>query len=652
MSVTIRNQNSIAIVEIDNPPVNALSTKVRQGLLDALAETEADNNIIAVVLECAGRTFIAGADIREFNLPPQEPHLPELINAIESASKPWVAAIHGTALGGGLEVALGCHYRLADQNARMGLPEVTLGLIPGAGATIRLPRLIGVSVALEMMAGGKPISADKARSIGLVDQIYGENLREQAILFAEQISAPPQALSQKEITAPADAKAFEQQITKITARSRGQLAPLAVIQAVRNTMNMGAADALTAERELFLELKQGEQSAAMRHIFFAERSAGRIPELKDVTPYPLEHIGIVGGGTMGSGIVATCLLSGLKVTLIEQDDTACAQANERITDILSQSLQRGLIDEARLAHILSNLNISTSYDALANCNTVIEAVFEDMDVKKAVFAKLDSAVTVECVLASNTSYLDVNEIAQSTRHPERVIGLHFFSPAHMMKLMELIMTSDASPKILATAVALAKTLKKICVPAGVCDGFIGNRIMSGYRRECEYMLEDGALPGEIDAAMRDYGYAMGIFEMQDLAGLDIAWAMRKRQASTRDAKQRYVAIADSLCEAGRLGRKTGSGWYQYNNGKAEPDAFVTNLIETSSAEKGIKRVPHSPELIMERILSSMRSTAAELINEGIALSENDIDVVMINGYGFPRHKGGPIFSMRSDIKSD
>jgi len=649
MNITIRNQNSIAIVTIDNPPVNALSAQVRQGLLDALTKTEADDSINAVVLDCAGKTFIAGADIREFNVPPQEPHLPDLINAIESASKPWVAAMHGTALGGGLEVALGCHFRIADQNAKMGLPEVTLGLIPGAGATIRLPRLIGLSKALDMMAGGKPISASKAQSIGLVDQISLENLQEQAIRYANRINNPPQPLSQKEVPPPENQDAFEQQIQKISSRSRGQQAPLAVIQAVRNTMCMSAADALKAERELFLDLKQGEQSAAMRHIFFAERGAGRIPEIKGISPYPVERIGIIGGGTMGSGITATCLLAGLQITLIEQNDAACTQANDRITDILSQSLQRGLIDKSRHTHLLSNLNVDTTYDALANCDVVIEAVFEDMAVKKTVFNKLDNTVKHKCILATNTSYLDVNEIAQSTLHPERVIGLHFFSPAHMMKLVELIKTSDASPLVLATAVALAKTLKKICVPSGVCDGFIGNRIMSGYRRECEYMLEDGALPHEIDAAMRDYGYAMGLFEVQDLAGLDIAWAMRKRQTSTRDPNQRYVAIADRLCEAGRLGRKKGKGWYRYNNGKAEPDAFVTSLIEESSAVKGIKRVSHSPELIMERILSSMRSTAAELVSEGIALNENDIDVVMVNGYGFPRHKGGPVYSGRSGL---
>ena len=648
MSVTIRTENSIAVVTVDNPPVNALSIHVRQELLDALATTESDDNITAVVLECSGRTFIAGADIREFGLAPQPPHLPDVINEIESASKPWVAAIHGTALGGGLEVALGCHFRLADQNAKMGLPEVTLGLIPGAGATIRLPRLVGVSIALDIMSSGKPICAAKAHTIGLVDQISIDNLSKQAIEFARHIDSSPQPLSLKALTPPDDVDAFEQQIKKISGRARGQLAPLAVIQAVQNAMCMTAADALCEERALFLDLKQGEQSAAMRHIFFAERSAARIPELKDISPYPLQLIGIIGGGTMGSGIAASCLLSGLQIILIEQSDTACAKASERIANILSQSLQRGLIDEVKHSQLLSKLDINVEYNSLGNCDLVVEAVFEDIDVKKDVFTKLDNVVKPECILASNTSYLDVNEIAQSSAYPERVIGLHFFSPAHIMKLMELIMTSDATPKVLATAVALAKTLKKICVPAGVCDGFIGNRIMSEYRRECEFMIEDGALPWEIDAAMRDYGYSMGLFEVQDLAGLDIAWAMRKRQAATRDPNQRYVAIADKLCEAGRLGRKTGKGWYRYNNGKTETDTYVTNLIETSSAQKGITRVAHSPELIMERILKSMRSTANELINEGIALCENDIDVVMVNGYGFPRHKGGPVFSGRSN----
>lgn len=646
MTVRIERHGEIARVIVDNAPVNALSTAVRQGLMDALAQTEADAAMRAVVLECAGRTFIAGADVREFGQPAREPHLPDVIAAIESATKPWVAAIHGTALGGGLEVAMACSRRIAASDAKLGLPEVNLGLIPGAGATVRLPRLVPADKALDMISGGKPISAKAAMKIGLVDRVAAADLAAEAMEMAtEAISQPlPKPLIERAPIQPEDAEAFAAQKARIVSKARGQLAPAEVVRAIDNALTLPADEALAAERETFLRLRSGEQSGALRHIFFAERSVSKIPAAEDATARPLDIIGVIGGGTMGAGIASACLLAGLSVRLIERDDAACAAALDRVRGVLDGSRQRGLLSEDGFAAAMGRLSVGSDYEALSDADLVIEAVFEDMDVKKAVFAELDRVTRPDAVLASNTSYLNVNEIARASADPSRVLGLHFFSPAHVMKLLELVVTDTAAPDVLATGLALGKKLRKITVPAGVCDGFIGNRIMSAYRREADYMIEDGALPEQVDAAMTAFGFPMGVFSMQDLAGLDIAWAMRKRQAATRPADQRYVEIADRLCEQGRFGRKTGKGWYDYSVNKAgEPDPEVTALIESESARRGIVRADFTQEQIMERILGVMQREGAAILQEGIAQSGEAIDVVMVNGYGFPRWKGGPMY---------
>ncbi len=640
--------DGIAIVTIDLPPVNALSVNVRLGLVAALRQTEADKSVRAVVLCCAGRTFIAGADVREFGNPAQQPHLPDVILQLEAARKPWIAAIHGTALGGGLEVALGCRYRVADKDARLGLPEVHLGLIPGAGGTVRLPRLVGPDVALDMISGGKPVLAQAALTSGLLDQVITGDLVQGAVAFALEILARPKrsAILDLAISAPKDRKDWAAKKTKIGQRARGQKSPLAAIQALENALSCTPAEALKKERDLFSALKQSPQSAALRQVFFAERAVGKIAAIKDVPPRPFDRIGVIGGGTMGAGIAAACLLAGLTVTLVEQDQNGADMGAKRVQSILADSRQRGLIDDAKLVAITAEFTASTSYAELSNANLVIEAVFEDMTDKKDVFRRLDDVTPANAVLATNTSYLDVGEIAQELRNPSRLLGLHFFSPAHVMKLLEIVRPPDVENVVLATGFALAKKLGKIAVPAGVCDGFIGNRMMSAYRREADYMIEDGAWPQDVDRAMVEFGFSMGIFAMQDLAGLDIGWAARKRRAPTRDRSERYVSIADRLCELGRLGRKTGAGWYDYSddpNGRVDPR--VDRIIEAEATRRGIVRQKISTDQLMHRILSTMQAEGQAILTEGIADGPDAIDVVMINGYGFPRWRGGPMYML-------
>lgn len=651
MSVTVTFQGDVAVVTIDNPPVNAASHVVRQGLMHALRQINADPAIRAAVLICAGRTFVAGADIREFGKPPQEPFLPDVVDALEQSTKPIVAAIHGSALGGGLEITLGCDYRVADSAAQFGLPEVNLGLIPGAGGTVRLPKLIGAQAALGMMATGKPVSAARAETLGLVDALCTDNLQDIAIGFARDIAAKPRPLSVSDRALAVDEDALEAAFTKIVAKANGQNSPLAVCQAIKNAIKLTADKAFAAERDLFLSLKEDPQSKALRHIFFAERAVGKIDAIKDVSPGNLSHIGVIGGGTMGAGIAAAGLLAGLHVTLIERDDETLVSGQKRVQATLAGSLKRGLIGDDQHAAMIAAFEGSTSYVALAKADLVIEAAFEDMDVKKAVFKALDAATNPDAILATNTSYLDVGEIAQTVADPSRVIGLHFFSPAHIMKLLELIIPQSASPRAIAVGAALGNRLRKITVPAGVCDGFIGNRIMSAYRREADYMIEDGALPADVDQAMRDFGFPIGVFEMQDLAGLDIAWAMRKRRAATRSPDERYVDIADRLCELGRFGRKTGKGWYAYKDGRANVDPVVTALIEDASHKNGKSRVFLSADIIMKRILDAMNIEAQRTLNEGIARSPDDIDTVMVNGYGFPRWRGGPLYMASKSQKN-
>ena len=652
-AVTIEIENEIAIVTVDNPPVNALGHAVRLGLADAVAQTDANDAVKAVVLIAAGRTFMAGADVSEFGKPMAAPILPEVVLMIEGAKKPWVAAIHGTALGGGLEVALGCHYRVADPKAKMGMPEVHLGLIPGAGGTVRLPRLVPVAKAAELVATGKPIGAADALTCGLVDQVASGDLRGDAAAFAQGISGNglPVALVDRAPVDALDADAWGAIAGKLVAKARGQNSVVRAVDAVADAVRLNGVAALENERDIFLELIADPQSAALRHVFFAERSVGKVAAIKGVTPRVLRYVGVIGGGTMGAGICVALLLSGLSVTMIERDAGALKAGQERVADTLSASMKRGLISADKRTALLDMFSGDFVYDALADVDLVIEAVFEDMDVKKQVFAELERVTRPDAVLATNTSYLDVNEIALSVADPSRVIGLHFFSPAHVMKLLEIVRPDGLADDVLATGFALGKMLGKISVPAGVCDGFIGNRILSAYRRECDYMVEDGAAPQDVDAAMKAYGFPMGIFAMQDMAGLDIGWAARKRRAPTRDPNERYVRIADRICELGRFGQKTGSGWFTYPEGsrRGEPDPIVEAIILEESAASGVTRRNFDADEVMTRILGAMALEGKAILAEGIAQSSEAIDVVMINGYGFPRYKGGPMFAATQGV---
>jgi 3-hydroxyacyl-CoA dehydrogenase len=645
-TVTLTLENAIAVITVNNPPINATSHTVRSGIVDALDQIDANDDIRAAILICDGKTFIAGADVNEFGQPPKSPILPDVIKRLEAATKPIIAAIHGHALGGGLEVALGCHYRIADSKAKLGLPEVNLGLIPGAGGTVRLPRLVPVTEAISMITSGKPISAPKANEIGLLDAITHGALGDAARDFAKTIlnrETPVSLLARDPIDAPSSAQWDD--ITSATKKkARGQVAPRAAISAIRTGIEHGPDEGLDFEREKFIELRDSDQSKALRHIFFAERSVAKLPELKGVEANPIREVGVIGGGIMGAGIATASLLAGFDVTIIERDEAACANGRATVEKHLAGSLKRGLISQDRFDALMASLSTSIDYAALSDAGLVVEAVFEDMAVKHDVFGKLSLHCKADAVLASNTSYLDINEIAARCVNPRRVIGLHFFSPAHIMKLLEVVRTDRANAKSLATAFEFARALGKIAVPCGVCDGFIGNRIMSAYRKNCEYMLEDGALPHQIDAAMVEFGFPMGLFAMQDMAGLEISWATRKRLAPFRDPSERYVALGDYLCEMGRFGKKNGLGWYRYDeNGKAQTDPEVDALVTAESEKKGITRRDFTHAEIMNVILGAMRSEGDKILAEGIANSADAIDVVMVNGYGFPRHKGGPMF---------
>jgi 3-hydroxyacyl-CoA dehydrogenase len=643
VAVTVEARDGVAVVTIDNPPVNAAGLAVRAGLMDAVARIDADPALGAAVLIGAGATFVAGADIAEFDRPPEPPHLPDVVAAIEGAAKPWVAAIHGAALGGGLELALGCRRRIAAPGTRLGLPEVTLGLIPGAGGTVRLPRLIATRDALGLVAGGKPVPAAEAQALGLIDAVADGPLLDAAIALARDAAAAPAEPPLIDRSPREPLADWEAEIAARRRRARGQASPVEAVEALRDAITLAPVEALAAERARFLRLRSSDQARALRHVFFAERALARPADLKGVAPRPTARTGVVGGGTMGQGIATALLLAGRDVTLVERDADARARAEAAVRANLAEARSRGRLDAVAEAAAGARLRGATDLAALAHVDLVIEAVFEDMAVKTELVARLGATLRPEAIIATNTSYLDVNAIAAAAPEPARVIGLHFFSPAHVMRLLEIVRPDGVAPDVRATGFALARDLGKVAVEAGVCEGFIGNRVMSAYRREADFMLEEGALPQEVDAAMTAFGFPMGVYAMQDLAGLDIAWAMRKRLAATRDPAARYVAIADRLCEAGRFGRKTGAGWYRYVDGKPRPDPAVEAEILAESAAKGLARRAFAPDEIMARLLGAMRREGDALLAEGIAAGPEAVDVVMVNGYAFPRWRGGPMF---------
>ncbi|MEL6451130.1 MAG: 3-hydroxyacyl-CoA dehydrogenase NAD-binding domain-containing protein [Pseudomonadota bacterium] len=646
--IAYARHGDIAVLTVQNPPVNALSQAVRQGLWDRMdqAEAEAETGLRAVLIVGEGRAFFAGADIKEFGKPPLDPHLPDLINRIEASPLIVVASMHGVSLGGGLEVALGCHYRIAVPSARVGLPEVHLGLIPGAGGTQRLPRLAGVEPALEVMTTGRPIGADKARALGIIDLVQDGDPKENGIAYAQSLldaGAPRRAVSALPLPDPVD---WDAAFDATLARAKGQVSPAWCVRAIEAAYGTDFAGGLKAERKIFFDLMQTDQRKGMIHAFFSERAVGNLPELKGVDPRPVQHIAVIGGGTMGAGIATATLLAGLRVHLLEMSAEAGEAARGRIAANLSGALKRGKISTDQHDAILGQaLQIVTAYEALSDVDLVIEAVFEDMSVKKDVFAALDRVCKPGCVLASNTSYLDINEIAATTSRPADVLGLHFFSPAHVMKLLEIVVADQTAPDVAATGFALGKALGKISVRAGVCDGFIGNRILSTYRTCADHMILDGASPYQIDAALEAFGFAMGPFAVADLAGLDIGWAVRKRKrAEGLDPRARDAAYADQLCEDGHFGQKTGKGYYDYAAGpKARvPNPDVMPLIEAERAAQGITPRAFTEDEIVRRYMAAMVNEAAKVVGEGIARRPLDVDMTLLFGYGFPRYRGGPL----------
>ena len=641
-SVSGETIDGVLVVTLDNPPVNALSSHVRAGIMAALDHAAATPTIKGMVITGAGRTFIGGADIREFGKPPVEPILPDVISHIEAFEKPVVAAVNGAALGGGCEILLACHGRVANPAASFGLPEVKLGLVPGAGGTQRLPRLIGTTNALDLIATGRIAKAAQAAALGLVDSIDADE-RAAAVEMVHTLAGTPLRRTGELTVQPQEAAVIDQVAAKIIAKSRGQTAPREALRLVQLAASASLPDGLAEERATFLRLRDSDQSAALRYVFFAERSAGKVDGLEGVQPRRIATIGIVGTGLMGAGIAVATLGAGYRVVGLEQTEEAALSGRARITSLLEKAVGLGRLDAEGLAGQLGRLTVTSDSDALADADLVIEAVFDDLAVKTALFQRLDAIVREDTILATNTSYLDPDTIAAATRHPSRVVGLHFFSPANIMRLVEVVNCAATAPDALATALAFAKRLGKLPVVCGVTEGFIGNSVFSAYRREAEFMLEDGALPHEIDAALEAYGFPMGLFAVYDMAGLEIAWARRKRQAASRDPVARYVEIADKLCEAGRFGQKAGRGWYDYTGGKRSVDPEVTALIETVRAEKGIESRSFSSDEIVSRLVKAMADEGNALLERGIAARSSDIDLVMINGYGFPSYRGGPMF---------
>ena len=644
--VTLSKSRTVAIVEINNPPVNALGQAVRKGLLDAVKQAEADPEVTAIVIIGAGRTFPAGADIKEFGRPMEDPHLPDVIDQIESCTKPVVAALHGTALGGGFEVALGSHYRIALSDARVGLPEIHLGLIPGAGGTQRLPRLCGAEMALDIMFKGTTISAQTAHAAGLIDRFVEADLLDAALTYAGEVTQVRRTRDETRglEDEPAYRTALAEAEKTANTQMRGQMAPMQIIACVKAALEQPFAEGRLYERDCFFDCLASKQSKGMIHAFFAERASAKVPEAERAQSRPLNSIGVVGGGTMGAGITVAALNSGLPVTMIERNDDSLKRGRANVEKVYDRLLSKGRITHDHKASVMALYTGSTDYADLSDADIVIEAVFERLDVKREVFTQLDKVMKPSAVLASNTSYIDIDHISSATSRPDQVLGLHFFSPANIMKLLEIVVPKSVADDVVATGFAFAKRLGKVPVRAGNSAGFIGNRILGKYGMCAAHMMEDGATPYEIDAAIYAFGYPMGIHAMYDLAGLDIGWDNRKSAAPTRNPAERDVQISDRICEHGWFGQKTGRGFYLYPQGAriGTPDPKVLTIIEAERALKGITPRSFSHEEIMERYMAAMVNEACEVLREAVALKPSDIDVTFVQGYGFPRFRGGPM----------
>ncbi|HET9488877.1 MAG TPA: 3-hydroxyacyl-CoA dehydrogenase NAD-binding domain-containing protein [Methylomirabilota bacterium] len=644
-SVSLERRGRVAVLTVDNPPVNALSQHVRLGLRDGLRQAGGDAAVAAIVLACAGRTFIAGADITEFGKPPQEPLLGEVLDAIEQSAKPVVAAIHGTALGGGLEVAMTCHWRVGLRTARLGQPEVKLGLLPGAGGTQRLPRLVGVEKALSMIVGGDPIGGEEAHRLGLLDELVEGDLTGAAVAFAERVVAEGRPLRRvrdlddKLTAARGKPELFADFRKSVARQTRGFRAPEACIKAVEGALRLPFAQGLARERELFVELLNSPESKAQRYFFFAERESAKIPDVPPDTPTrTIGKVAVIGAGTMGGGIAMNFANVGIPVTVVEVARDVLDRGLGIVRKNYEATASRGRLTGADVERRMGLIRGSVDFADVADADLVIEAVFEEMPLKKEVFARLDKVAKPEAVLATNTSTLDVNEIGAATRRPESVIGTHFFSPANVMRLLEVVRGARTSKTTIATAMAVGRRIGKVPVLVGVCHAFVGNRMLHQRGREAERLLLEGALPQQVDKVLYDFGFPMGPFAMGDLAGLDVGWRARK-------ARGTRAPVADRLCEMGRFGQKTGSGFYRYEGSDRtpRPDPEVERLIGEIARQEGVTRRQVPDTEILERLLYPMVNEGAKILEEGIAIRASDIDVIWIYGYGWPVYRGGPMY---------
>ena len=637
--ISTRKHGDVLIVLSNNPPVNALSTAVRQGLVDAIEQAEGDDSVHAVVIACEGNTFFAGADITEFGKPPQQPWLPAVVDRIEACTKPVVAAIHGTALGGGLEVALACHYRVAVPSAKLGTPEVKLGLLPGAGGTQRLPRVAGVRKALEMCSTGNPIGVKEAFDCGLIDRLIEDDLIPHAVGYAEEVRdvRPLPKSSERDYKInECDSSVFDDFLKENARKFRGFEAPLKNVEAVRFACSKPYAEGAIEERKLFMELMTGQQSAAQRYFFFAERKANKIEGLPENTePRPIHRVGVIGAGTMGGGISMNFLSAGIPVTIVEMGQEALDRGTGLMRKNYEATASKGRMTGEQVEKAMGLLNPTLDFAALADCDLIIEAVYENMDVKKEVFGRLDKIAKPGAILASNTSYLNINEIAASISRPADVVGMHFFSPANVMKLLEVVRGDETAPDVLLTAMGIGKKIRKVPVVAGVCHGFIGNRMLMPRQIEATKLLLEGATPEQVDRVHVEFGMPMGPFQMADLAGVDIGWH--------RDPN-RIENVRDALCAIDRWGQKKAAGFYDYDEKRRPtPSPVVQQIIEDFAKKQGVERREISDQEIVERTLYTMVNEGAKILEEGIAQRASDIDVVWVYGYGWPVYRGGPMF---------
>jgi 3-hydroxyacyl-CoA dehydrogenase len=643
-----------ALIRMDHAPVNGLGAALRQGLMQALDRALADVNVKAIVVTGNERAFSGGADVKEFNTPNalREPRLPALIAAFENAPKPVIAAISGVCMGGGLELALGAHYRVAKSDAQIALPEVKLGLLPGAGGTQRLPRVIGLEAALNMIVSGATVPAARLKGTALFDDVVDGDPIPAALAWADKVvtdQLPRKRVRDLKVKDP-QAEAFLQFARNtVSAASKNFPAPLKCVDAVSWSLTKPIDDALRLERETFLALMNTPGSRALRHLFAAERAASKIADVPDSTPLrPIRKVGIIGAGTMGGGIAMSFANAGIAVTILEMKQEALDKGLGTMRKNYDNSAKKGRLTEAQVGERMALITPTLGYDALKDVDLVIEAVFESLDVKQQVFKTLDEVCKPGAILASNTSALNLNTIASFTKRPQDVIGLHFFSPANVMRLLEIVRGDKTAPDVLATCMAMAKTIKKIGVVSGVCDGFIGNRMLARYGAAANGLLMQGALPQQVDKALEKFGFAMGPFRVGDLAGLDIGWAGRKRRAAENPGAYQRV-VADVICEQGRFGQKTGAGWYRYESGARDPipDPVVTQIIEQFRKERGITARTVSDDEVVERCVFALVNEGARILEEKIAARASDIDVVYLNGYGFPQHRGGPM--LHADI---